>query len=554
MRLLSRTLQNLGRLTPKWLPHGSAVGNRLLKPVYSTLYGSRWETVQVWPDVRLKLDPSDCVGGNLFFSPHLYDRREREFIRLLVPANGVFIDVGANIGAYSLWAAQHLSQWGVVLAIEADSQTYQVLRENASASTNRARCAIHLENIGVSDKEEQLVFYKNTHKNSGANSFYPADDSEPAGTLSLVPLMSVVRKHRLKKIDFMKIDIEGFELKVLGRFFADCERPENSELRPRHVLVEIEEGPRTREPQYTRELRKLFDDHGYVEVYAGKNSLYTSRTALRRQPLPETPLVTIVTPSYNTGAYLAETLRSVREQAYAHVEHIVLDSNSTDETLSVLAQVPSVKLIKGAPSGMCEKVNLGFSLAQGDIVAWLCADDIYLPGAIGKAVDALKKNPDAGLVYCNALQIDEHGSEICRVPSRPTQHHELVHEQDYIPLPTVFIRRQALEAVGPVDERLQLVSDWDLWIRISRIFPLLYVDDWWAAFRRRPGQLSDTFRFTAWLQGRRMASSHGAAFFQRRSLRYWCRSLFRAADIVRVRAFRAIHSRLRSVIGGAGRP
>ena len=273
MHFISRTLREFGRLTPKWLPHGSAIGNRLLKPVYSKLYGSNWETVPVWPNIRLKLDPCDCVGGNLFFSPQLYDRREREFIRSLLPSDGVFLDVGANIGAYSLWAAQQLSEQGVVLAVEADSDTYLVLQENASS--NPSRCSVHLENVGVSDQEEQLVFYRNTQKNSGANSFYLGRDAEPAGTLSLVPLMSIVKKHRLTKIDFMKIDIEGFELKVLTKLFADCDTAENRALKPKHVLVEIEEGPRGHEPGYTKDLKTLFDVNGYAEVYAGKNSLYS---------------------------------------------------------------------------------------------------------------------------------------------------------------------------------------------------------------------------------------------------------------------------------------
>lgn len=277
MTSLSRTLRELGRLTPKWLPHGSAIGNRLLKPVYGKFYGSRWETVEVWPDINLKLDPCDCVGGNLFFSPQLYDTAEREFVRMLLPPDGVFLDVGANIGAYALWAARHLSDRGIVLAIEADSHTYRVLRENASS--NLVQCTVHLENVGVSDTEEELVFYRNMRKNSGANSFCHVADAEPAGKLSLVPLISIAVKYRLRKIDFMKIDIEGFELKVLTRFFADCDTVEHRALKPANVLVEIDEGPRRHDPRYTKDLKTLFEISGYEEVYAGKNSLYTVRGA-----------------------------------------------------------------------------------------------------------------------------------------------------------------------------------------------------------------------------------------------------------------------------------
>lgn len=271
------------------------------------------------------------------------------------------------------------------------------------------------------------------------------------------------------------------------------------------------------------------------------------------RPLPQTPLVSIVTPSYNTGRYIAETLRSVQDQAYPCVEHIVLDSGSTDETLEVLAQFPSVTVVRGAPAGMCEKVNLGFSLARGDVVAWLCADDYYLPGAISKAVDALKENPDAAVVYCNDLRVNEHSVEIRRILCRQTGHRQLVQDQNYVSSPTAFIRREALDAVGPVDVHFPFVADWDLWIRISRCFRILYVDDWWAAFRERAGQISDTYRFTVWLQGRQMTRTHGAACFLPPSWTYWRRMISRAVVIIRARAFRAINSKLRDVSDDAGR-
>ena len=270
------------------------------------------------------------------------------------------------------------------------------------------------------------------------------------------------------------------------------------------------------------------------------------------RPLPPTPSVSIVTPSYNTGRYIAETLRSVRQQAYPYLEHIVLDSGSTDETLEVLAQFPTVTVIGNAPAGMCEKVNLGFSMARGDVVAWLCADDYYLPGAIGKAIDALKANPDAALVYCNEVRVDEHSVEICRMRSQQTGHQQLVHEQDYIPHPTVFIRREALHAIGVLNVSFPHVCDWDLWIRISRRFALLYVDDWWAAVRKRPGQLSESHKFTTWLEGRLMARTHGAPFFRRRSWTYRARTISRLAVMTLAAARRAVDSKLRAIVDGSG--
>ena len=139
------------------------------------------------------------------------------------------------------------------------------------------------------------------------------------------------------------------------------------------------------------------------------------------------PLVSIVTPSYNTGRYIEETLRSVAEQDYPRIEHIVLDSGSTDETPSILARYPSVSVVED-PRGVTEKVNRGFELTQGEIVAWINADDVYLPGAFRKAVAAFLDEPEVALVYCNYLDIDENSVEIGRRPSRQCTAAELVDE------------------------------------------------------------------------------------------------------------------------------
>jgi glycosyltransferase involved in cell wall biosynthesis len=271
------------------------------------------------------------------------------------------------------------------------------------------------------------------------------------------------------------------------------------------------------------------------------------------KPLPETPLVSIVTPSYNTGRFIEETLRSVAEQDYPLVEHIVLDSGSTDETPEILARFPSVRLIRPAPNGLTEKVNHGFSIAQGDVVGWLCADDFYLAGAIGKAVEALKRNPDAAFVYCNNILVDEDSIEIARVRSKQAGFRELLDEWNVVPQHTAFVRREALERVGPVNARYPLVSDWDLWIRISREFPILYVDDWWGSFRIRRGQLSDVHKYASWVQARKMTREHGAAFFSPLFREYWRGKFSRAGLMLRRQQFSIFNTKLRDFLLGFGR-
>lgn len=271
------------------------------------------------------------------------------------------------------------------------------------------------------------------------------------------------------------------------------------------------------------------------------------------KPLPPTPLVSVVTPSYNTGRFIEETLRSVQEQDYPRVEHIVLDSGSTDETPEILKRFPSVKLIAPAPGGVTEKVNHGFSIAQGEIFAWINADDFYLPGAIAKAVAALQEHPDAALVYCNYLHVDEESVEIERLPSKQAGFRQLIEEQNYVPHQTAFMRREAFEQVGPVTTRYPLVQDWDLWIRISKEYPIVHVDDWWAAFRVSRGQRSDVHKYAFWSQGRQMTREHGARFFSLLFWSYWRGKFTRAAGMLARFEFRTFGSKLRDFARSFGR-
>ncbi|MBA2361483.1 MAG: glycosyltransferase [Actinobacteria bacterium] len=271
------------------------------------------------------------------------------------------------------------------------------------------------------------------------------------------------------------------------------------------------------------------------------------------KPLSPTPLVSVVTPSFNTGRFIEETLRSVQEQDYGRVEHIVLDSGSSDGTAEILARYPAVRVVSEAPTRITDKVNLGFSLAQGEILAWINADDFYLPGAISKAVEALTAHPEAALVYCNYLHVDENSAEIERIRSKQAGFRELIEERNYVPHQTAFFRREALERIGEVDTRYPLVQDWDLWIRISKEFPIVHVDDWWAAFRVSHGQRSDVHKYAFWSQGRKMTRGHGAHFFSPLFRAYWRGKFSRATWMLLRRQFRVFARKLRDFVTSFGR-
>src|ERR1035437_4109096 len=123
------------------------------------------------------------------------------------------------------------------------------------------------------------------------------------------------------------------------------------------------------------------------------------------------PLVTIVTPSYNQGHFIRATIESVLSQDYPHVEYIIMDGGSTDQTASVVKDYASrLTFISEKDRGQSHAINKGFQMARGSFLAWLNSDDLYLPGSVRTAAEAFGRNPLAGAIYGEGNLIDHSGS------------------------------------------------------------------------------------------------------------------------------------------------
>lgn len=195
------------------------------------------------------------------------------------------------------------------------------------------------------------------------------------------------------------------------------------------------------------------------------------------------PLVSIVTPSYNQGRFIKETIESVLSQDYRPVEYLVFDGGSTDETMAVLRSYGDVfSWVSEKDKGQSNAINKGWSRARGEILAWLNSDDIYLPGAISKAVAFLQDHPECGAVYGEGYHIEENGKIIERYPTEPFDRKRLT-ETCYICQPTVFIRKEVLQEIGFLDEGLRYSMDYDLWFRIARRYDFGYLPEYLASTR-----------------------------------------------------------------------
>ncbi len=203
-----------------------------------------------------------------------------------------------------------------------------------------------------------------------------------------------------------------------------------------------------------------------------------------KNPVSNThPLVTIVTPSFNQGSFIAETIESVLQQDFSPIEYWVIDGGSTDNTLQILGRYADrIKWVSERDQGQADAVNKGFRLAAGQILGWLNSDDTYLPGAVRKVVDYFDHHPEVAMVYGEAYNTDAQGNIIERFPTEPYDHRRLA-ETCFISQPAVFIRRSVLDEVGLLDGTLQYTLDYEYWMRVGKRFRIAHVPELLATSR-----------------------------------------------------------------------
>jgi glycosyltransferase involved in cell wall biosynthesis len=181
-----------------------------------------------------------------------------------------------------------------------------------------------------------------------------------------------------------------------------------------------------------------------------------------------TPLVSIVTPSYNKGRFIEETINSVLDQTYQNIEYIIVDACSTDRTLDVVKRYEDkLQWVSEPDNGQSDAINKGWKRSHGEIIAFINADDTYLPDAVEAAVNHFADDPDVAMIYGIGVLADEEGNEIrCLKPGAFDLTNMILTKNDILQ-PTVFLRRTVLESVGYLDTNLHLAMDLDFWIRVG---------------------------------------------------------------------------------------
>jgi len=195
-------------------------------------------------------------------------------------------------------------------------------------------------------------------------------------------------------------------------------------------------------------------------------------------------LIDVIIPAYNYGTFLKESIHSVLAQTFQDFNVFVIDDGSTDNTKEVVSQYqsihPNIHYSFQENRGLPVARNVGLKLSTAPFIAFLDADDLWMPEKLEETLKTFRIQPQLGVVYTLVEVIDSSGNLIPNVrpwhPVRGEIFRELLFRNQIVgSSSSVLLRRGCIEKVGGFDESLPSCEDWDLWLRISRFFAFDYV-------------------------------------------------------------------------------
>lgn len=212
------------------------------------------------------------------------------------------------------------------------------------------------------------------------------------------------------------------------------------------------------------------------------------------------PRISVITPSYNQGQFIEETIRSVLLQDYPNLEYIVIDGGSTDNTLEIIERYkPWISYWVSEPDrGQAHAINKGIAESTGDIIAYLNSDDYYLTGTLFKVAETLMQNPQIDLFHGRCRYIDIQGNKIGEQFGRITHYKEILDlwniwwgKRQFVQ-PEVFWTKRISDSIGVFQEELNYVMDYEYWCRILLAGgKVSRIDQELACFRFTPNQKSN---------------------------------------------------------------
>lgn len=212
------------------------------------------------------------------------------------------------------------------------------------------------------------------------------------------------------------------------------------------------------------------------------------------------PLVSVVMAARNYARYLPQAVESVFAQTFSDWELVIVDDGSTDDTpyaVRPYLRNNRVRYYRSDQLGQTRAKNLGWQISRGEFIAFLDADDAWLPTKLEKQLP-LFDHPEIGVVYCRRLLMDESGKVLQRQPASPNSSFSWprgwvlsdIVPQNFVCFSSCVLRRIVLQHVGGFDAVWDLAIDYDLWLRVAKHYQFDFVNEELVLYRTGHGNLS----------------------------------------------------------------
>jgi len=194
------------------------------------------------------------------------------------------------------------------------------------------------------------------------------------------------------------------------------------------------------------------------------------------------PKVSVIIPTYNRSAFISKAVSSVLKQTYRDYEIIIIDDGSTDATAAIIERFngDKIKYIYQSHKGRSSARNKGVAKSNGDYIAFLDSDDVWLPEKLAIQVKAMDDTPKCGLAYTDAFMEDINGDNIEQRSKKYSCPSGDVFAQlynwNFISTSTSMIRREIVDSCGLFNEEFGGAEDYDLWLRIAAKHEILFID------------------------------------------------------------------------------
>ncbi len=190
------------------------------------------------------------------------------------------------------------------------------------------------------------------------------------------------------------------------------------------------------------------------------------------------PLVSIITPTLNSGRFITDNIRSIRSQTYPRIEHIIVDGGSSDDTLNIIRELdPGAVVISEPDKGISDAFNKGIRNASGDIIATLNSDDYYVDNqVIQKVVNVFMRDRDVKFVYGKVKRIDSKSGKALFVYGQPffSGGKDVL---ESISHPALFIAKEVYDTIGHYSLEYKCAMDYDFFLRVTEFFKPYYFDE-----------------------------------------------------------------------------